>query len=115
MNNFVYHENKTSWGIVWHIITSDGKGHVAASIEDEEENDTIFIYGLSVIPEVRNQGIGKQLVKLVEQIGIDRGLHRVRLNVEVEQKELCKYYENLGYEYWDEDKTYFYMIKYINK
>ena len=50
---YVIHKNKTSWGTTWHIITSDGMGHIEACIEDELP-ETIFFSGLSVILTVRH-------------------------------------------------------------
>ena len=112
MINTIIHSNKTSWGNVWHIITDDGKGHIAASIENENE-DTIFLYGLSVIPEVRNHGIGKALICFAENLGIQYNKTRCRLNVEKPKSWLYDFYIKLGYEYWDEDDEYYYLVKYL--
>ena len=108
----VIHSNKTFWGHVWHIITDDGHGHVAASIENNKKN-TIFLYGLSVIPTSRNKGIGKELIKAVEDIGKENDKHRCILSIEKPKSWLYDFYINLGYEYKKEDKEYIYLIKKI--
>ena len=110
-NECVIHKNRTNWGTVWHLITSDGMGHLQAYIEDENPN-TMFFCGLSVMPEVRNRGIGKSLLHIGELLGKQYKVERLRLNVEKPDIGLNSYYEKLGYEFWDEDEEYIYLIKY---
>lgn len=111
MIDVVIHSNFTNWGHVWHIITTDGKGHIQADIE-YEDNKTIFFSGLSVVPDVRDQGIGKALLAIAENLGKDNDVKRFRLNIEKPKTWLYDYYIKQGYEYWDEDEQYIYLVKY---
>ena len=108
---YVIHKNKTSWGTTWHIITSDGMGHIEACIEDDLP-ETIFFSGLSVMPEKRHQGIGADLISQAEKIGCSYNAERLRINVEKPDNGLYDWYKKLGYAIWDEDDTYIYMVKY---
>ena len=111
MIDYVIHKNTTIFGTVWHIITTDGMGHLEATIEDDDI-ETIFFCSLSVMPEVRGNGIGRSLIKGGESLGKQFRVKRFRLNVEKSDIGLVSYYEKLGYEYLDEDKDYIYLVKY---
>jgi ribosomal protein S18 acetylase RimI-like enzyme len=106
--NFVIHKNKTFWGKVWHIITSDGKGHIRVQ-HDNEEPDYAHISSLSVIPEVRRKGLATELLKKAEEVS---GVNVFRLSVEkVAPKWILEFYERKGYEIYLEDDDYYYLEK----
>jgi len=109
---FVIHKNKVSWGTVWHIITDDGMGHVAAEIEDENPN-TLFISGLSVYPAARRRGLATALLHEAETLAIDNNVERIRLSVEKPKTWIYGFYIHRGYEFWDEDEEYYYLVKYV--
>ena len=109
---FVIHQNKCSWVTVWHIITNDGMGHIAVNIEDENP-ETLFIYGLSVYEGARNRRLGTMLLNKAESIADNKGVTRLMLNVEKPKTWVYDFYIRGGYELWDEDETYFYLVKYV--
>ena len=112
MIDFIIHSNLTPWGHVWHIVTTDGKGMVSAEIDNEDEN-TFFIYGLSVTPDMRKRGIGTELLKAVEQLGKEINKKRFRINIDKPKNDwLYNFYIKQGYEFWDEDEQYIYLVKY---
>jgi ribosomal protein S18 acetylase RimI-like enzyme len=110
---FVIHENNVIWGTAWHIITTDGKGHIAASIE-YDNNDMIFFSGLSVYEDSRNKGYGKSLIAEAESIGVKSCVKSFRLNVDKGREELLEYYKKLGYEVFDENDNEYELVKYNN-
>lgn len=114
---FVIHENNVIWGTVWHIITTDGKGHIAAEIEYDDNDvvgDMIFFSGLSVYEDSRNKGYGKSLIAEAESIGIELHIKRFRLNVDKGREDLLEYYKKLGYEVFDEYDNEYKLVKYNN-
>jgi ribosomal protein S18 acetylase RimI-like enzyme len=111
--NFVIHKNNTYWGTVYHIITSDGKGCIEISLDNNESN-TAYLSGLSVIPEVRHNGIGTALIKEAEQIAENNEIDKICLSVEKINDSLLRYYQNLNYDLIDEDDDYFYLEKQLN-
>ena len=109
---FVIHENKTFWGVVWHIITSDGNGHLEVSI-DNDEDKTMYLCGLSVMPKYRNKGIGKALINIAELIAKDKKISNIKLEYEKIYESLHDYYSKLGYKKINSDNNYIYMGKKI--
>lgn len=53
-----------------------------------------FIQWIAVLPDYQHQGIGKSLLKKVEEIAKDKGAHAVHLEAD---KRNISYYESLGY------------------
>lgn len=114
---FIIHENKTFWGKVYHIITSDGYGHLQVSIENDTD-DILYLTGLSVYKDFRKQGIGTMLLKKAEEIGKENNILYIKLNIEknnlkLSENPLYNFYINNGYKYLTEDNEYIYFIKYI--
>ena len=111
---FVIHSNKVSWGHVWHIITSNGVGHVALEL-DNDDLDTMYLYSLSVYQDSRNKGIGKKLMNEAEKIAIENNVYKIKLDIDKPKKQwLYDFYVHLGYEDYKEDDEYIYFKKYLN-
>lgn len=61
---------------------------------------------LLVSPEARNLGIGKLLMKRVEEVAAENGFNEIRLSSQVHRTLAHVFYENLGYEYYKVSKFY---------
>lgn len=110
MIKFVIHSVKTPWGHVWHILTNDGYG--LCNLEYDEDNDNeLFIYGLSVYESARNKGYGTSLVNQCERMARKDGYSHVVLEVDKTNKKLFDWYKKLGYVKISEDEYNFKMTK----
>lgn len=108
---YIIHENKYYWGTVYHIISNDGKAHIACDIRDD---GYLNIFELFIWPELRGNKLGLELLKQAEQIGIDNNMIEAGLAVENIDK-LINYYKEAGYKQFDKDKHYIYMKKKLIK
>jgi ribosomal protein S18 acetylase RimI-like enzyme len=91
------------------IVCEDGSGIIKVSQDPE---DGVVLSGLSVLPENRNRGIGTSLIKEAERIVRDEiGEEEICLIVESWNKNLIGWYERLGYQVYDCEKDYTYLIK----
>lgn len=59
--------------------------------------DRAYIYGFRVQPRFRNQGIGTQIMKIIEEDLRKRGFQQVTLNVSKENRDARRFYTRLGY------------------
>ena len=75
------------------IVEKDGKLIGTGSIVG------VDIFGVFVHPEFQNHGLGKALMKELEEKAISNGISEVALNVSLPSR---KFYENLGYEIIEE-------------
>ena len=110
MIKFVIHSVKTPWGNVWHILTNDGYG--LCNLEyDEDNDDELFIYGLSVYEIARNKGYGTALINQCERMAKKACYDKVALEVDKTNTKLYNWYVKLGYEKVSEDEYNFKLIK----
>lgn len=92
-------------------------GNVTISYEDFPDLPTnkIWLTELYVIPEYRNKGVGKLLIKSILDICKDLKIECIYLSC---VEDLIFYYKNLGFNYIDrhyfESKTYYIFYKNIN-
>jgi ribosomal protein S18 acetylase RimI-like enzyme len=63
-------------------------------VSDEE----YYIEHLAVLPELRGQGIGKQLMEFAENQARAKGLKRLALDVEIENEGARRFYKRLGFQ-----------------
>lgn len=113
MIKFVIHEVKTPWGHVWHILTNDGYG--LCNLEfDEDNDDELFIYGLSVYESARHNGIGTALINQCERMARKGEFDRIALDVDKTDNKLIDWYTRLGYTKVSEDEYNFKMVKTLN-
>lgn len=75
------------------IVEKDGKLIGTGSIVG------VDIFGVFVHPEFQHHGLGKALMKELEEKAISNGISEVALNVSLPSR---KFYENLGYEIIEE-------------
>jgi len=61
-------------------------------------DEDYYVYMLAVLPNMRRQGIGRQLIKFAEAQAQSMGLRRVVLDVEIDNKSARHFYERLGYQ-----------------
>ena len=61
-------------------------------------NEEYYIEHLAVLPELRGQGIGKQLMEFAENQARASGLKRVVLDVEIENEGARQFYQRLGFQ-----------------
>jgi ribosomal protein S18 acetylase RimI-like enzyme len=60
-------------------------------------NNRAYIYGFRIRPEYRNQGIGSTLMQVVEADLIQKGFHKITLNVAQDNPDALRLYKRLGY------------------
>jgi len=80
--------------------TSDGlAGWVHAFLSQLLESDyRVEIAGLVVDEQFQRQGIGREMVRQIEQWAIERGVSQVSVRCRTTRVEAHKFYENLGYQ-----------------
>lgn len=66
----------------------------------------IEVAELLVSEEKRNLGIGKLLIKRVEEIALADGISVIKLSSQVHRTKSHMFYENLGFEYYKISKFY---------
>lgn len=73
-------------------------GYVHAEVYDNLYSDTLFnVMGLAVAYDYRHQGIGKKLMKELEQEADRRGYRQIRLNSGTERQVAHEFYEKIGF------------------
>ncbi len=65
----------------------------------EQEDDVIYLSRLAVLPEYRQRGIGRALVRYVEDRARTVGLRRVQLAVRLSLPKLRASYHRMGYQF----------------
>lgn len=108
--NFIYHLKTECFGASIFIMKKDGKAFSRIYWYDDDST-TVYLDWLSVDDEVRNRGIGTELQKIREEIGIKLGAIYSRLLVE-KNKWMHEWYKRRGYvDYKDYDKDWVWMQK----
>ncbi len=64
---------------------------------DDSPGGVLHVSRMSVLPEVRNRGIGAALLDWVETVARNLGLEAVELNVRSQQPDNRPFYQRLGY------------------
>ncbi|WP_390409786.1 GNAT family N-acetyltransferase [Lacticaseibacillus jixiensis] len=70
----------------------------------------INIMGLAVSSDYQHQGIGRELMQLVEDDARKRSIHTIRLNSGIEREDAHRFYQKLGRSV---DKTQFRLSKHF--
>ena len=83
----------TPWQIPRMIAAFNDFDKAFPLVSDEE----YYIEHLAVLPELRGQGIGKQLMEFAADQAQMKGLKRLALDVEIENEEAQRFYERLGF------------------
>ena len=59
------HQNAWFWGRTETIVIEGGKGLCSVSV-DNDDTSAAWIHGLSVLPEYRRKGLGRQLLQTAQ-------------------------------------------------
>ena len=95
-------------------LTNDKKQHIIIGCEDENTRKIIgFVHaqmyesfysdlglnilGLAVNPNFQDRGIGRKLMKRLEQYAEENSISFIRLNSAMKREEAHKFYEHIGY------------------
>ena len=93
--HFVMHQEKWNWGETVQFVTPNGCGLAKMSFGNGSPG-ICYIAGLSVVPEMRRQGIATNLMRECEVYCKQRGIFRIDLNARLEGW-LIDFYKGLGY------------------
>ncbi len=88
------------------FLVAEAAGEIIATIIGGFDGRRGLIYHLAVKPSQRGQGIGSQLMELVEQRLRARGCIRCYLHVTVDNREAMDYYEKRDWKRMDHVYTY---------
>ena len=95
-------------------LTNDKKQHIIIGYEDENTRKIIgFVHaqmyesfysdlglnilGLAVNPDFQGKGIGKKLIKRLEQYAVENSISFIRLNSAMKCEDAHNFYEHIGY------------------
>lgn len=74
-------------------------GAVALLEEDGAWDDSInALYIHNLVGDVTEKGVGKFLLEYAEELAIGKGISRLRLDCQIDNKELNDYYQRIGYQ-----------------
>ena len=76
------------------------EGFLSFMVTYEDGHEVIYCYEIHLTQDLQGCGIGKRLMRIVEEVGHKIGLKKVMLTVFVCNRQALKFYERLGY---DED------------
>jgi GNAT superfamily N-acetyltransferase len=97
-NRFISHSNTSWWGSSILIMEKSGNAFARAYWYNDDKT-TIYLDWLSVDKKVRMQGIGTELQKIREQIGLQLGATTSCLWVKKDTW-MHDWYKRRGYEDW---------------
>jgi N-alpha-acetyltransferase 40 len=66
-------------------------------VVDEEDEAVIYCYEVQLDASIRGRGIGTRMMKLVEAVALDHGLHKSMLTAFVANDAAMQFYKKLGY------------------
>ena len=78
------------------------QGRIIGSVRTERVKDTVFIGKLMVLPDCQKQGIGSQMMKMLEQV---HSRCRMELFTSTRSLSNIRLYEKLGYQKFREQKV----------
>lgn len=108
----ITHKLKADWGTYFMFMAKDGITFGRAYIYNDQP-DRIFLDSLSVLPEYRGNGYGRQMQIIREKFGQKKGCKHSLLWVK-EKSWQRKWYKRRGYKFHDKVKDkegYIWMIK----
>lgn len=111
--DIIRHENVWQWGKTITLVGDDGKAIVKMSFENDDPG-VCFISDLSVVPDVRRQGLATQLMRVCERICSDMGIFRLDLD-SVLVDWVQDFYKKLGYVRIREENGLLHMYKLLKK
>lgn len=89
--------------LVWSFV-AEVKGHVVGYARGKLNNDQnrFYLESLYVLPEFQGQGIGSELLKIVEKKASEKGHTAVWLGVMVQNIPSLEWYKKLGFKFVEE-------------
>ncbi len=78
------------------VVTNNGEPIACAGLR-MLQSDIFEIKAMFVAPDARRTGVGRALLKHMEQLAVSLGAHTVRLNTGANQPEALQLYRNAGY------------------
>lgn len=91
-------------GIIFYVLELDTK-LVGCFALEKATKDVYYLERLSVLPECRNRGFGRQMVNYAIKKVANFKAHRIEIGIISKQVELHKWYKNIGFEV--KSKRYF--------
>ena len=82
------------------VLAWDGQTAVG-SARFRYELDYVYVGRVAVIPEYRGTGVGKALMKFLENVIAERGMTTIRVVVRMQLPQNITFYEKLGYKVID--------------
>ncbi|MCA9459262.1 MAG: GNAT family N-acetyltransferase [Nanoarchaeota archaeon] len=79
-----------------------------------EDKQSFYIHQISISCKFQNNGFGKKLIQIIENIAKKEIYNTISLRVEKEKKALLTYYSKLGFSLKKEEKEYYFMEKKLN-
>ena len=79
------------------FLVAEKDGQILASIMGGFEGHRGWINYLAVKPENRRQGIGRQLMQIMEEKLVNLGCPKINLQIRTSNKEVQHFYDSLGY------------------
>jgi ribosomal protein S18 acetylase RimI-like enzyme len=100
-----YQQALNGFAVLWvaelPVVGLIGQAFVSLRSGRQELADGInraYLYGFRVKPDYRGQGIGTQMMAVIESDLLGRGFRSVTLNVGVDNQSARRLYERLGYQ-----------------
>ncbi|WP_203248964.1 GNAT family N-acetyltransferase [Sporosarcina beigongshangi] len=77
-----------------------------AMVRFQVQEDCIYFYRLSVIPEKQGQGIAKEILKALEVYALEQDKSLIQCKVRMSVPKNIALYQSIGYEICDEEVVY---------
>ncbi|KAL9090600.1 MAG: hypothetical protein Q9159_001847 [Coniocarpon cinnabarinum] len=78
-------------------------GFLSFMLTVEDDMEVAYCYEVHLHPELRGQRVGATLMEIMEGIGRAAGMSKSMLTVFTSNVDACKFYERLGYSWYDEE------------
>ncbi|KAF3483961.1 uncharacterized protein GIQ15_03285 [Arthroderma uncinatum] len=72
-------------------------GFLSFMVTQEDELPVLYCYEIHLAPEVQHRGVGKQLLRIFEDIGRNVGLRKGMLTVFKSNQSAVRFYEQIGF------------------
>lgn len=93
------------------MLVAERDGQVIATLRITDETDTRGIYGFVVDPNVRGQGIGRDILRRVCAGALGNGASAVHLEVETENDRALGLYTSVGFELQTTEDYYLFELR----
>lgn len=80
------------------VMVAELDGEVVGVVVGTIDGTRAYFYRLAVDPRVQGTGIGRKLVEAIENRFRQRGVNRVLIMVNQDNKDVLPFYHSLGYE-----------------